>query len=114
MHMAPVSLDQVCTVLIKLGTEKRAGIWHLSAERDINYAESARLGAAELGLDERFIDPIATQTVAPSVRLPRYTTLDVERLPQALNVTIPDATTTVRAAFRGLIRPQGSEDLHFI
>jgi len=98
--VAPVPLHCVCSVLRQLGAEQRSGIWHLSGDRDLSYAEAAFLGASVLGANSKLIEPTAMRSQPHAEQSPRYTTLDVSPLPQALGVNVPDVTTTVREAFR--------------
>ncbi len=100
--MAPVPLHSVCRVLRQLGAEQRCGIWHLSGDRDISYAEAAFLGAKVLGANAKLIEPTAMRALPRTEQLPRFTTLDVSPLPEMLAETIPDVTMTIREAFRAL------------
>lgn len=108
MVLAPVPRSCVCTVLEKLGDSRREGIWHLSGDRDISYAEAATLGASVLGVSERLVEAVPMRSVLPNDEPPpRYTTLDVSPLPEELGVTIPTVTETVLEAFRMVLQERG-------
>jgi dTDP-4-dehydrorhamnose reductase len=103
MVMAPVPLETVTAVLQRLGERRRAGVWHLSGERDVSYAEAARWGARVIGADAGLIEPVTTRLALPSAEEPaRHTTLDIDLLPELLGVAVPDVATSVCDAFRRL------------
>jgi dTDP-4-dehydrorhamnose reductase len=99
MRMAPVPVTSVVAVLQRLGQLGWAGVFHLSGERDVSYAEAARIGLHVLAADERLLDPIPAHSVDPAAEAPRHTTLDDGALPARLGVVVPDVISTVRAAF---------------
>lgn len=51
MRMAPVSEADAAQALLTLALERTPGLFHLSASRDITYADAARTGAEVLGVD---------------------------------------------------------------
>jgi dTDP-4-dehydrorhamnose reductase len=105
MVMAPVPLDTVVSALTRLGEVRRAGIWHLSGERDVSYAEAALWGARIIGAEASLIEPVTTKMALPNAEAPaRHTTLDVGPLTALLGVTVPDVVTTVCDAFRSQAR----------
>ena len=63
MPVAPVSLEAAATVLAELAATGASGIRHVSAPRDISYAEAARRLAERLGVSPDLVRP---QTVAES------------------------------------------------
>ena len=103
MVMAPVPLDTVVTALQRLGESRRAGVWHLSGERDMTYAEAAQWGARVIGADRTLIEPVTMQSVLTAGEVPaRHTTLDRGPLSELLGVAVPDVATSVCDAFRRL------------
>ena len=49
LRLAPISLPYAARNLVELGTARRSGTFHLSGEREMAYADLARLLAAGLG-----------------------------------------------------------------
>ncbi len=103
MVMAPVPVETACLVSQKLGESRRPGVWHLSGDRDVSYAEAAYWGAGILGADTALIEPVTTRSILRDAEEPaRYTALDIDPLPELLGVTVPDVATSVCDAFRRL------------
>jgi dTDP-4-dehydrorhamnose reductase len=95
LSMAPVPLVTVTQVLARLGEQRRAGIHHLSGNRDIAYAEIALLAGRLAGAEE-MVRPVAAQEADPSAEPPpRHTTLDMAGLPARLGVSVPDVAATI-------------------
>jgi len=98
MWMAPLPVASVTAALASLGGQRRPGIFHLSGEYDISYAQAARLAAQLLGADQALIEPIATRQADPAADLPpRHTTLDMAGLPATLRKALPALGATLRA-----------------
>ena len=49
--MAPVTLDDVVTLLIRMAEQRQPGIFHYTAADDVSYFAAARFLAAQLGFD---------------------------------------------------------------
>jgi dTDP-4-dehydrorhamnose reductase len=97
MWMAPLSIDSVTLALARLGGQRRPGIFHLSGDYDISYADAARMAAQMLGADLSLIEPIATRQADPAADVPpRHTTLDMAGLPATLGMTLPGLAATLR------------------
>lgn len=78
---APVSLARVVDILVHAAAQRSDGIFHHSGDRDIDYAEIARLLARKMRVPEALIEPSHGASLAvPPVVLPRHTTL-AETLP---------------------------------
>lgn len=98
--MAPVPLAFVVAALRGIGERRLAGIWQVSGERDVSYAEAARLGARALGLDEDLVQPVAAGPAGPGEPLSRlHTTLRSDRTCEALGLRVPAVDETIRTAF---------------
>ena len=101
MYMAPVPLSCAVSVLRLVGDERLPGILHVSGERDISYAEVARLGARVFGVHQNLVQPVLTpQSGRYTEPVPANTTLNVDRLKSALGVVPADVQWTVEMAFR--------------
>lgn len=96
MPVAPVAVDAAAAVLAELAARGASGLRHVSAPRDITYAEAARRLADRIGAPRDLIRP---RTVAEAglrlEHLPRHTSL---------------STRSIRglAAYR-LLRPEQTE-----
>lgn len=78
---APVSLARVVDILVHAAAQRSAGIFHHSGDRDIDYAEIARLMCRKMRIPEALIEPSRGADLAvPLVVLPLHTTL-AETLP---------------------------------
>jgi dTDP-4-dehydrorhamnose reductase len=95
LSMAPVPLVTVTQVLARLGDQRRLGVYHLSGNRDVTYAEIAMLAGRLAGAEE-LVRPVAALAADPCAEPPpRYTTLDVAGLPALVGVTVPDVAATI-------------------
>ncbi len=100
MVMAPVPQSSVLSIL-KLITDMRLpGITQVSGNRDISYAEAAKLGAECIGASGQLVQPVlASQTNIELEHIPNYTTMDTNRLKLTLGIEPPDITWTIEEAF---------------
>lgn len=97
MVIAPIPLSCVVSVIRLLADRRSSGIFHVSGERDISYAEAAFLGAELLGADSFLIQPVNASQLGHSV--PAHTTLNTDSLRVALGIEPPDVTWTVKMAY---------------
>ena len=100
LNMAPVPVSSAVSILRLMIEQHIPGIFHLSGARDISYADAARIGAAAIGADESLITPISgTDAGLEPKQLPRYATLNIERLKLFFGIQPPDVDWTIRTAF---------------
>ena len=100
MRFAPIPLKTVLSVITLLGLGRHAGIYQLSGERDISYADAAALGARWLGVDESLVRPVKARDANPNIaNLPLHTTFDTSRVRAAVGVEPPDIEWTLEQAF---------------
>lgn len=98
MSLAPIPLSCVVSILRLLCDLRLPGILQVSGERDISYAEAARIGAELIGADLHLVQPIEGASRYPEP-IPRYTSLNTERLKSALGIEPPRVGWTVETAF---------------
>jgi dTDP-4-dehydrorhamnose reductase len=93
---APVPLEVVSECLIRLGSAERPGIWHLSGDRDVSYAELASELAKRSNRDSSLIEPKSVRN-SPYYfeHIPRFTSLDCSRTQQELNINPPSVSQTL-------------------
>lgn len=100
MPLAPIPLSCAVTVLRSIADLRLSGIFQVSGEIDVSYADAARAGAESLGLDSRLVRPItASESCGYTEYLPTYTTLDTQRLASTLGIVPPPVQWTIRTAF---------------
>ena len=98
--LAPLSLDFAVEVLQRIGRARPTGILQASGPHDVSYAAVARHVARRMGADPKLVQPIdAAASGRTMEHVPRYTTLDTERLRRELQLLPPDVWATIDAAF---------------
>lgn len=109
MMFSPVPLSSAITVLTQMVSMRMGGIVQVSGERDISYADAARIGVKAVTADSELVKPIVAQESGLSVEaLPANTTLSTERLRSDLGIQPPPVEWTLRTAF---LKPQVLEGL---
>ncbi|MCA1558155.1 MAG: sugar nucleotide-binding protein [Acidobacteria bacterium] len=99
MVMAPLPLSFVTDVLARLIEKPLPGILHVSAERDVTYADAARHIAQRLGVGGELVQPVSFRDAGlPEQAVPAHTTLDAARLNLELGMRAPDVWETIDAA----------------
>lgn len=89
MVMAPVSIEMVTSLIIRLLKKKQPGIIHLSATEDITYVYAAEYIALKLGLDTRLIKAISYREAGLTFAS-KNTTLECrELIDKGLNLPLP-------------------------
>jgi len=95
---APLPLEEVVKALIALGEEKRAGIWHLSGDRDVSYADLVGHLASSLGLDLNLVQPCSVRDSHHyAEHVPTYTSLDCSLLEGELGLPAPNVWQTLKS-----------------
>lgn len=99
LAMSPTPLETVAEVIAAVGERRWAGIHQLSGNRDVIYADICMALASRMSASPALVAPTAARVADPSAEPPaRYTTLDLEGLPEILNVEIPDVESTIDLA----------------
>jgi dTDP-4-dehydrorhamnose reductase len=99
MTLAPVPLSCVVSALQIITEAKLPGVWQVSGERDVSYAEIARMGARLLGASQGLVQPIRAAEAGYSERIRDHTTLSIDRIELELGIQPPDVTWTLETAF---------------
>jgi dTDP-4-dehydrorhamnose reductase len=98
--LAPVPLPCAISVLRLMADRRLPGILQVSGERDISYAEAARMGARLLKVNPDLVQPVkACELGRFTEPLPAHTTLNIDRLRSALGIIPPEVRWTVETAF---------------
>ncbi len=90
MTAAPISAHLAATAILGLANARAAGLFQLSAARDISYAELALALAGRLGADPDLVRPKLAGGPAIVSTPPRYTSLDTSRLTALIGLAAPD------------------------
>lgn len=104
MVISPVPLSFVATVLESLCENRRAGVFQVSSEAEVTYAEVAYYLADKMRVSQDLVQPIeATDAGILSGAVPRHTSLDTARLRAELGLKPPDVWATIDYAVSELI-----------
>jgi dTDP-4-dehydrorhamnose reductase len=97
--MAPVSLPFAVYALTQIASLRRPGIFQISGNRDVSYAEAARHLAGRLGASPELVQPVPSQQAGTTLEaLPAHTTLEMSRLRSELALEPPDVWQTIEYA----------------
>lgn len=100
MTLAPVPLSSVLSVLTMIAQERRIGTFHVSGERDITYADAARIGAEVLGVSPKLVQPVHSAHTDPaSEPSPVNTSLNIDLLKATFGIAPPEVRWTIETAF---------------
>ena len=94
--MAPLPLPFVVQALTRIGARRHGGVFQLSGERDITYAEAAEWLAARLGANPKLVQPITSVEAGVALEaIPAHTTLDDTRARQMFGLQPPSSADTL-------------------
>jgi hypothetical protein len=94
-----VTLTRVVDILIHAASQRSAGVFQHSGDRDIDYAEIARALCRRMKLSDRLVEPVkGADLPLPRGSLPRHTTL-AEYLPAGLAPNEPEDSSAVLGEF---------------
>lgn len=94
MTMAPVGLETLCDLFLRIGEGRPKGILHFTASRDISYVDAARDLARILEADEKLVRPTSRPA---GTFAPEHTALDSTETQRLLGVGIPDPYEAIDA-----------------
>lgn len=89
LPLSPLSMDFAVSILAGAGESNLNGILHVSAEKDISYAEAAATLAEKINARPELVKPQAGKISMGSVPWPLYSSLEASRLQSELNVIPP-------------------------
>jgi len=100
MFMAPVSSMLAVSVIGRMLEKWSPGIYHLSADRDISYAEAAYAGADIMGVNPLQVQPISVSDIGiDQGSFPARTALNMDGLSSKFGVGPINARHTVEQYF---------------
>ena len=99
MYLAPIPVRAVTSAIQLIALMEEGGIWQLSGQDDVSYAEVGRRAARLAGADETLVQPM---TMAESGLMPDpagpYTSMNFDRLQAAFGIAPPDVWWTLETA----------------
>jgi len=103
LRISPVSLSYVVEGLIELACAREQGVFHLSGERDITYADLASGLADQWGFPSDRVRPVTSKTagVLPSYT-PRHPSLGMTRAAQAVGKRPQSLENCIAEVAKGL------------
>jgi len=100
MFCAPIPLFSVVNIATLVGESRQSGIFHLSAEKDISYAELAYLYCDALQADNSLVH-ITACDISNNLR-PANTALDTTATTLRLGITIPTVEYAVKSTLHSI------------
>ena len=100
MPLAPVSAEDVAAAAIRLGSQRRTGIWHLSSSDEVPYHQAALWLAEVCGMSPALVDQEAvTEEKVPGIYRHRYAALAADKIASGLGMPIRTSETVLRDLF---------------
>ncbi len=107
LRLSPIPLARAAEALRAVARARRGGIFQLSAEGDLSYAEVAHELARRLGAPEGLVQPVrASEAGLDLAPLARHTTLASDRLRDELGLPAPSLREGLEALLRGAKAPE--------
>ena len=100
LPVSPIPLPWVVSTLRTICEKELRGITQLSGSRDVTYAEAAHIGLNALDINHDLIQPISAHDSGTfNEVLPKYTTLNIDRLKDCLGLDPPSVEAAIRYGF---------------
>jgi len=94
--LAPVHVVTLCAVVQAIVAQRGTGIWQLTGDEDVSYAQVAQIIARYHGVSDLLIQPVSMSEVLSTAEpIGPFTTLQTTRLQQALGLVIPSSTSVL-------------------
>lgn len=95
MFLAPTPISTVVTVAQMIAEFRLSGVFQVSGERDVTYAQAAAVLADVMGKPAGLVRPVSAVTSGYREHLPSHTTLSTERLRSELGILPPSVSSTL-------------------
>lgn len=96
---APIDLATTVQAICEVAVGERAGVWQLSPEEDVSYAEIAVEFARRLGADDGLVHAVSSVEKTTLEHIPRHTTLDASRALEELGLKFPSMPEALDRVF---------------
>ncbi len=104
LRCAPIPLNFVVEAMEQLGKTRLSGIFQISGERDISYAEIAMVLARKLNVNEQLVCPKTAKQLGLILdHVPAHTTLDTADIFTRLGMVVPSVVETLEQVMNDLI-----------
>lgn len=105
--LAPVSLGQAVDACVRLSADPAPGVFQLSGDEDVSYAEAARLLAHAIGSDPALVRPISLRDRnLPIEDFPPFSSMDVGDLQSRYGVVPPRSRAVLAEVFADVAHTQ--------
>jgi dTDP-4-dehydrorhamnose reductase len=101
--MAPTPIDCAVSLLHAVIERRLGGIFHMSGERDVSYAQVAFWLAEELGASKQLVQPASHVEAGLNQHIPRHTTLHSVQTCAAFGMAPLPVESSIRAAIRNSV-----------
>ena len=100
MVMAPVPVTFAVEVLRQIAERHLPGVFHVSGDPDVSYAEVARHLASRLGADPALVVPVSSESRGlPARAIAKHTTLATSRIRSVLGMQPPSVWEAIDETF---------------
>ena len=96
---APISIEATVHAILNIARKQLPGVWHLSSDADISYADMARQIATLHQLDVNLIRQTSCRTRKNLEHVPTHTTLDASGSAAEIGFHIKTPADTIRETF---------------
>lgn len=101
LTMAPVDLDEACSLVSRLAELRAPGIYHVSGARDISYADAAAIGAEIFEVESDRVQPVKVRDSGVDLEhVPLHTALDCSLARERLGFIPPEPRPVLEKYFR--------------
>jgi len=98
--IAPVSLNYVVNSLIQIAASETYGMFQVTGDRDISYADAAIFIADKLGVDKELVQPrISKEMGIDLMSNPSHATLNANRIQKELGIEPANVWVSISEAF---------------
>jgi dTDP-4-dehydrorhamnose reductase len=101
MILSPVPVNFAVSMIHKIGEMKLPGIWQISGNQDLSYAQVARHISHMIGANKALVQPISVHDALPRLDtlLPKHTTLKTHRIENEFGIRPPDVWEAINKTF---------------
>jgi dTDP-4-dehydrorhamnose reductase len=99
-RFAPLTVAHVVDALVALVERGEGGIYHVSAAKDVSYADAARFLARQIGVPDRLVEPLrGVENGLSEDDLTPFTSLAMTRLSDLTGFVPPEPLEVLQAAY---------------
>jgi cupin fold WbuC family metalloprotein len=100
LTMAPITINYLLNALLKIVDSSSRGIFNLTGDRDISYADTAAFIAKKLGVDEELVQPVTAKEVGfGKLLIPNSTILDNKRTQKEFSIEPAEVLGSISKSF---------------